>query len=113
MKFANSYNSSLLCSGAIASFGLLTCSCMMSTHPVVNDCAPVINSDAVNTWGNVVDDSPDLCVKLISSWPVINKATLRSLSLYHSLREGNVLVHVVKTILVGITVAEHFIHLVF
>ena len=111
MKFTKSYNSSLLCGGAIASFGLLTC--MMFTHPVVNDCAPVINSDAVNTWGNVVDDSVDRCVPLISSWPVINKATCRSLSLYHSLSEGNVLVHVVKTILVGITVAENFIHLVF
>ena len=63
----------------------LACGGVMSAHPVVDDCAPVRNGDAVDTRGHVVDDSPDLCVPLVSSWSVINEAACSSLSLNHGL----------------------------
>ena len=96
-----------MCSGTFASLSLLCC--VSFAHPVVDDCAPVRNCDTVNTWGHVVGDSPDLSIKLISSWPIIDKASQTSLMLYLSLTESNVLVHVVESISISIAVSERFV----
>ena len=85
----------------------------MSSHPVVDDCAPVVNCNTVNTGSHIVNDSVDLCVELISSWSVIDKATCISLALHHTLSEGDVLGHVVEAILICIAIAKHLIHLIF
>ena len=106
--FMNFYKSSLLCSGTFASLGLLCC--MSFAHPVVDDCAPVRNWNTVNTWGHVVGDSPDLSIKLISSRPIIDKASQTSLMLYLCLTESNVLIHVVESVSISIAVSERFVY---